>query len=1026
MQEESTLRAQLSDRSNNSFYALRLSLRVLLLILFFVAGVSAQTFIDVVPAMPEAAPPDGTGRVNVSWNCPYNYTIIYYDLNITYNNNRVVSQRYQVNDTIPGEHSPMTDHYVWNVPEGTPQGVYRAELNIMTKESGMIQHLGAYVKFLINDVGRLVIYKYEDRNCNGVNDPDERGLAGWQFKLISPTNEIYTYTTDASGFIKKDRIATGIYQIKEIEQPRYKTTQHVDTVAVVKGETASVTFGNCPRYPNLTIIAFQDDNKNGQKDEGERPSPGINFSIDGPISFKEISDSQGRVQRTLDHIGDYIVTEYLENGQNPTTPEVQNVSLDMGDDKVLYFGIYQKPELEVVVFDDPNRNGIRDPGESGVSQWGLKISGPGSYNESVFTDLNGKIFRKLDSGTYTIKAYPRHRWIFTTPDEMNVSLKSGEQHMVEFGVSDPDYRQYIICYHDMNANGQQDEGEPGLENWTFDIEDISGNLSELISTDQEGRIPISKLPAGRYTVSERLKSNEWYNTTPLSLTVDVPGADIYFGNDMYRKLRVFKFNDSNNNKEFDANEEALSGWEFQVDGQTNKTGSNGIAEFWVRANQEYMLSENITSTQSHDGWQNSTPRKIKVFINHNNSSKEVRFGNHKMPPNKPKNGDCQCNGTIIVIPPTICLLPPENQDMCFCVLVNCTMTVIPCSQRKADLVIAVDTSGSIIEDDYNALKRIDEGITSFVEHMQRSSRSGLRIGLVSWDSDIDESIPPTTRYADILNASHRLSANPNELTMYHIGMEESISSLNMDPRSDARKVIVFITDARNEYEPFTTNLSESGVRVYVLLLGGVQMNTKYQMLEDLVGMYNGQIFMVNSSQDIASALSNITSECLDDIGDITLNYGESWSNNFTMVLCCNNTTHPKPPVLSNATARRDCNSAGQPFIFSVVYKDENGDEVKDANIRIVGYNGNYKVFDTMDDRSSVQMVKGPGKPSSGILYTCKISLPAADEYYYKFYFSNQNGEKVELPQEGLSSPKNWYKVNTDKNNCLGGYTKFNG
>lgn len=954
MHEESTLRAQLSDRSNNSFniYALRLSLRVLLLILFFVAGVSAQTFIDVVPAMPEAAPPDGTGRVNVSWNCPYNYTIIYYDLNITYNNNRVVSQRYQVNDTIPGEHSPMTDHYLWNVPEGTPQGVYRAELNIMTKESGMIQHLGAYVKFLINDVGRLVIYKYEDRNCNGVNDPDERGLAGWQFELISPTNETYTYTTDASGFIKKDRIATGIYHIKEIEQPRYKTTQHVNTVKVVKGETANATFGNCPNHPRLTIIAFQDDNKNGQKDDGERPSPGIKFSIDGPISFNETSDSHGMVQRTLDQTGDYRVTEYLENGQTPTTPTVQNVSLDMGDDEVLYFGIYQNPELILVVFEDTNHNKIKDPDESGVPQWQLKISGPGSYNESVFTELNGEVFRKLnDSGNYTIKAYPRHRWKFTTPDEMNVSLRSGDQLHVEFGVSDPDDMQYIICYHDMNANGQQDEGEPGLENWTFEIKDVSGNLSDSEPTDQEGRIDISDLPAGRYTVSERLKSNEWYNTTPLSLTVDVPGDNIYFGNDMYRK-----------------------------------------------------------------------PGNGKCYCN------------------------CQCDGngtTIVIYPviPHICVHPPENQDMCFCVLVNCTMTVIPCPpvQGKADLVIAVDTSGSIIDDDDNALNRIDEGITSFVEHMQRSSRSGLRIGLVSWDSDIDESIPPTTRYADILNASHRLSANPNELTMYNVGMNESISALNVDPRSDARKVIVFITDARNEYEPFIEQ-PESDVRVYVLLIGGVQMNDTYRMLYDVVSKYNGKILMVNSSQDIASELTNITSECLDDIKwnttticdrAIALNYGESWSNNFTMVLCCNNTINKNQtaPVLSNATASRDCGSEGHQFIFSVVYKDENGDEVKDANIRIVGYNGNNEVFDTMDDRVPpvpVQMVKGPGEPSKGILYTYNISLPAADEYYYMFSFSNQNGEKVTLPQEDSSSPKNWYKVNTDKNNCLGGYTEFNG
>lgn len=994
--------------------------------------------------MPKAAPNDGTGRVTVSWNCPYeSYTIMYYNVIITRDGEIVGSKKYQVDDTRPGEHSPLSDRYIWNVPENASQGIYKSEIQIMTNEAGMLQ-LGAYVIFQVSDVGKLVITKYEDLNGNGKRDlPDERGLGGWQFQVISPTNETYRYTTDTSGNITIDQIATGKYYIKEIEQPGYSITQSDDIVVVVKGTTAKAEFGNHPIKPDLSIVVFQDNNRNGLQDPGDPPLPGIRFSVEGPESFDVTSDSHGMIRRELTP-GTYNVIERLEARQIPTNSTVQSVELSLGDEKTLRFGVYIPPPagFKVVVFNDINRNGARDSGESVVPGWEVRISGPEAYNASAVTDSTGEFLRQLDEGIYTITAAPRPEWIFSTPAERRVSLKSGEQQMVEFGVVGP---QYIICYHDKNANGQQDAGEPGLANWIFDIKDASGNLVASRSTDQRGRILISDLHASGYTVNERLEGGDWYNTTPSTLTADVPGPDIYFGNDMYRKLRVIKFNDSNNNKEFDGNEEALSGWEFQVDGQENKTDRNGIAEFRVRANREYTVSESITSSQIREGWQNSTPREVKVFIKPDDLLIEKQFGNHKTAPEVEKltilrsivyhdeNGDgsrssgeagipnvslqitnlglnfapvdrviTDANGIAdytcqegrysveLLLPDDWCsnmsiikaedvkrgsintlefglvhccdccnceyrykpektnmtfrvedenlivrksidpwVLTPEDHNMCSGGLINYTITVSAKPRMgQADLVLSVDTSGSIIEADYRALATIDEGITSFFEQMQRSSSSGLRIGIVSWDSNIDESIAPTTRYTDVLNASHRLSANSQELTMYHIGMNESIASLKADPREDARKVVVFITDARNEYEPFIT-LPEPDVRVYVLLIGGVQMNDTYRMLQDLVSRYNGRIFMVNTSQDIVSALRSITSECLIAEGSIrdieikdtlpsylrpittgtvkgnltdnmdgikwstqtlswripALNYGDSWSSTFRVVFC---------------------------------------------------------------------------------------------------------------------------------------------
>ncbi len=128
-------------------------------------------------------------------------------------------------------------------------------------------------------------------------------------------------------------------------------------------------------------------------------------------------------------------------------------------------------------------------------------------------------------------------------------------------------------------------------------------------------------------------------------------------------------------------------------------------------------------------------------------------------------------------------------------------------------------------------------------------------------------------------------------------------------------------------------------------------------------------------------------------------------------------TDVHPPILSDPKVDRDCASEDYPFIFSVVYKDEDGDEAKDAYIRIVGFDGTSNVYDTLDDINLGKMIRGDGEPSTGIQYTYTTILPRASEYYYMFYFSNQNGKNVYLPLEGFSSPVLGYTVPIEETSC---------
>jgi hypothetical protein len=101
----------------------------------------------------------------------------------------------------------------------------------------------------------------------------------------------------------------------------------------------------------------------------------------------------------------------------------------------------------------------------------------------------------------------------------------------------------------------------------------------------------------------------------------VPGSGVYFGNDMYRTLKIFKYEDANNNGIYDQNEIPLAGREFQIGDNSVFTDNNGTATFKVKANNEYVVSESI-----QPGWINTTPREVGVLIDPVQDLTEARLG----------------------------------------------------------------------------------------------------------------------------------------------------------------------------------------------------------------------------------------------------------------------------------------------------------------------------------------------------------------------------------------------------------------
>jgi internalin A len=107
------------------------------------------------------------------------------------------------------------------------------------------------------------------------------------------------------------------------------------------------------------------------------------------------------------------------------------------------------------------------------------------------------------------------------------------------------------------------------------------------------------------------------------------------------------------------------------------------------------------------------------------------------------------------------------------------------------------------------------------------------------------------------------------------------------------------------------------------------------------------------------------------------------------------------PVLSDPKVVPDCGQENSDeFEFSVVYRDEDGDNPVEANVAIRGYafDGTEYVFDKGDYN---RMEKVSGDSKQGAVYSFKRQLPEKGEYHYAFYFTNSKGVTVRLPEQNF-------------------------
>lgn len=94
--------------------------------------------------------------------------------------------------------------------------------------------------------GTLCILKFLDLNQNGVQDPNEPNLQGWQFTITQGATVVATVTTGTAGLPGVCiSLPSGTYTVTEVLQPNWvPSTPNPQTATVPAGSTVTLTFGN--------------------------------------------------------------------------------------------------------------------------------------------------------------------------------------------------------------------------------------------------------------------------------------------------------------------------------------------------------------------------------------------------------------------------------------------------------------------------------------------------------------------------------------------------------------------------------------------------------------------------------------------------------------------------------------------------------------------------------------------------------------------------------------------------------------
>ncbi len=310
------------------------------------------------------------------------------------------------------------------------------------------------------NLGSISGVKFSDNNQNGIQElPDETGLGGFTIYLDQNNNNIFdtgelSSITNADGSYTIENIPPETYTVREVQQPGFTQTTIDQSVTVAANQDISdIDFGNFPQpqVGSISGTVFNDLNNNNFSDPTEgiggitvfidsnnnnNLDPNETNTLTNPNGNYNFSDLEAntyniRVVAQANFIPESIPPVTLLPGENATNINIRN-NISPGS-------------ISGITFNDINRNGSLDPGETGLGNITVFLD----TNQNDTLDPNEQQTITNESGiysffdllpdNYTVRTIsPQPDAILTTAAEFPVPLSSGQNvNNINFGYSFP-------------------------------------------------------------------------------------------------------------------------------------------------------------------------------------------------------------------------------------------------------------------------------------------------------------------------------------------------------------------------------------------------------------------------------------------------------------------------------------------------------------------------------------------------------------------------------------------------------------
>ncbi len=541
------------------------------------------------------------------------------------------------------------------------------------------------------------INAYVDSNGDGDKDASENTVAGsavtdagGAFTIYLPTGKYILCEVQQSGWSQSapanNVCGTGIGGYAVTVSSSGASSLRNAGRSVFTGTHTNYEFGN---YRNATKsgMKFHDLDADGVKDAGEpglqgwtitaykdTDGDGIKDAVETTVGASAVTDANGNYSMSLKP-GKYVVCETQQDGWTQSYPSGSicgdgggwAINLAAGDvDSGNDFGNYTKDERTLATksgtkFNDLNANGVRDAGEPGLPGWlirayvdengnGIKDAGDNTIGGFAVTNALGNYSMSLIAGKYIVCETQQAGWTQSYPANVacagfggwGITLAPGDH---DTGNDFGNWQKATktgMKFHDLDADGVKDAGEPGLAGWTITAyADANGNglrdagentVAATQVTGAGGTYSLSLNP-GKYLVCETLQAN-WFQSFPannvcgaglggwaITLTSGQLDSDNDFGNYQKATKSGMKFNDLNTNGVKDQGEPGLAGWVIRAYADTNGDGTLQAGETTIAASATtgaggtYSLSLNpgkyVVCEVAQAGWTQSLPANTK-------------------------------------------------------------------------------------------------------------------------------------------------------------------------------------------------------------------------------------------------------------------------------------------------------------------------------------------------------------------------------------------------------------------------------